>query len=117
MQLEKMLEMNTLFAYYGELLTPRQQEFMSDYYQEDFTLQEIADNNDISRQAVSDSIRKAEDALKDFEDKLHVIQETRSRRYLLDQLKRYIEKNYPDDQELNHLLTQLIQNKELDKGE
>ena len=44
MELEKTLKMNQLFSFYGELLTSKQKQYMSDYYEEDYTLAEIADN-------------------------------------------------------------------------
>lgn len=108
MQLEKMLEMNSLFAFYGGLLTARQQEFMRDYYENDFTLQEIADNNQISRQAVSDSLKKAEEALKEIETQVHAVAEFKKRRSKNDQLLEYVKQNYPNDQKLKRFIENLV---------
>lgn len=44
--------MTMLFDFYGELLTQRQREFFDLYYNEDLSLGEIAENNDITRQGV-----------------------------------------------------------------
>ena len=41
------VRLGILFDYYGELLTEKQQEFFKDYYFDNLTLQEIADNNKI----------------------------------------------------------------------
>ena len=46
-----------LFDYYGELFTDKQKEYFIDYYFNNLTLQEIADNNSVSRNAVHKNIK------------------------------------------------------------
>ncbi len=53
-ELEKNERLGDLFAYYGPLLTKGQQEYFEDYYYNDLSLGEIADNHHVSRQAVYD---------------------------------------------------------------
>ena len=65
--------MTMLFDFYGELLTDRQKEFFDLYYNEDFSLSEIADEIGITRQGVRDAVRRAEDMLDSLEDKLGLI--------------------------------------------
>ena len=60
MELEKTNRMNTLFEFYGSLLTDKQQEYLHLYYAEDYSLGEIASEFDVSRQAVYDNIRRTE---------------------------------------------------------
>ncbi len=67
MSLEKTLLMNELFDCYQDLLTTKQQEMLALYYEEDFTLAEIAEHYDISRQGVHDTIRRGEEALEYYE--------------------------------------------------
>ena len=55
---------------YGKLLTQKQYEFIDDYYNNDLSLSEIAENNNITRQAVRDIIKKGENKLFEFEEKL-----------------------------------------------
>ena len=43
------VRLNILFDYYGELLTDKQQEIFKDYYFDNLTMQEIADNNEVSK--------------------------------------------------------------------
>ena len=50
--LDKTLRMNYLFDFYQALLTPKQQKYMSLYYLDDFSLGEIAEEFEVSRQAV-----------------------------------------------------------------
>jgi len=59
--------MNALFDTYGKLLTTHQQRLMSDYYRFNLSLQEIADQQGISRAAVLDTLQKAKASLSHFE--------------------------------------------------
>jgi len=62
-----------LFDAYGGLLSEGQKEIMASYINYDFTVSEIAENLGISRQAVKDSVKKAEQKLYDYEDKLLLV--------------------------------------------
>ncbi len=55
---------------YGELLTQRQRDLAELYYNEDFSLSEIAESTGITRQAVRDSLRHSEQTLLQTEEKL-----------------------------------------------
>lgn len=70
--LDKTIYVNELFDYYGELLPSRQKKMIIDYYENDLSLSEIAENENISRNAVYDALKKAEDSLIDYENKLHL---------------------------------------------
>jgi hypothetical protein len=59
-----------LFDYYGELFTDKQKEYFKDYYFNNLTLQEIADNNGVSRNAVHKNIKEMLSKLDYYEDKL-----------------------------------------------
>lgn len=61
------LRMALLFDVYGGLLTPRQQLIFDLYHNEDLSFGEIAENEGISRQAVSDCLEKARATLDAFE--------------------------------------------------
>ena len=58
---------------YGKLLTDKQYEFIDDYYNNDLSLSEIAENNNITRQAVRDVIKKGENKLFEYEEKLLIM--------------------------------------------
>lgn len=68
--MEKNVKVSILCQIYGKLLTTRQSEILQDYYNNDLSLSEIAENNGITRQAVSDIIKKGEAKLFEFEEKL-----------------------------------------------
>ena len=61
-----------LFDTYKELLTEKQQEFFILYYYEDLSLKEIADFKNVSRNAVFDQIKKVNNILEEYEEKLKV---------------------------------------------
>lgn len=62
-----------LLDFYGELLTEKQRECYDLHYNEDLSLAEIAEQSGISRQGVWDNIRRAETALKNFEEKTGLV--------------------------------------------
>ncbi len=74
--IEDKLEATVLYDYYGELLTDHQRDFFEDYMFNDLSLGEIANDNDVSRQAVHDSIRKTVNTLRKYETKLHLVSNT-----------------------------------------
>lgn len=71
-EIDKVLYMNELFAIYGDLLSLKQYQIFSDYYQENLSLSELAENLNISRNAVYDALKKAEKSLMYYEEKLHL---------------------------------------------
>ena len=68
---------NSLLDIYAELLTEYQQEIMDLYYQEDLSLKEIADEKNISRNAVFTLINRVEKILINYEEKLHLLDKRR----------------------------------------
>jgi predicted DNA-binding protein YlxM (UPF0122 family) len=71
---EDIYEITLLLDFYGQLLTKRQHDIMDDYYNNDLSLGEIAENLGISRQAVYDGVRKAKKALVEYEKKLGLVE-------------------------------------------
>ena len=68
--MEKNVEISILCQLYGKLLSEKQLEFIDDYYNNDLSLSEIAENHNITRQAVRDIIKKGEKKLFEYEEKL-----------------------------------------------
>lgn len=71
--LDKVLRIAKLYDYYGALLTERQQQCIEMHYLGDLSLAEIADEYHVSRQAVYDILRRAEQILEDYETKLCLV--------------------------------------------
>ncbi|MEW9676440.1 putative DNA-binding protein [Lentibacillus sp. L22] len=85
--LEKTTRINYLFDFYQALLTPKQQSYMDMYYLEDYSLGEISELSQVSRQAVYDNIKRTETMLETYEKKLHLYEKFEQRAKLLDKLE------------------------------
>ncbi len=74
--MEKNVQISMLNQFYGKLLTQKQYEIIDDYYNQDLSLSEIAENNQITRQAVRDILKKGENKLFKYEEKLQFMKRT-----------------------------------------
>lgn len=77
------LQMSLLYDYYGELLTDRQRMCFDLYHNQDYSLSEIAQELQVSRQGVYDNLSRAEALLKDMEEKTGCVKrDLRSRKVM-----------------------------------
>lgn len=74
--MEKNVKVSMLLEVYGKLLTEKQLQILDDYYNQDLSLSEIAENENITRQAVRDIIKKGENKLFELEEKLEIMKRT-----------------------------------------
>ncbi|HCY0676525.1 putative DNA-binding protein [Staphylococcus aureus] len=88
--LVKTLRMNYLFDFYQSLLTNKQRNYLELFYLEDYSLSEIADTFNVSRQAVYDNIRRTGDLVEDYEKKLELYQKFEQRREIYDEIKQHL---------------------------
>ncbi|MDY2918498.1 MAG: sigma factor-like helix-turn-helix DNA-binding protein [Anaerococcus sp.] len=72
--MEKIVKVAQLFDIYGPLLNEKQRDVINSYYNEDLSLQEIADNTQRSKQAISDMINRSVEKLFEFEDELSLFE-------------------------------------------
>lgn len=107
MMLEKTTRMNYLYDFYYSLLTPKQQSYMSLYYLDDYSLGEIAEEYDVSRQAVYDNIKRTEAMLEEYEEKLLLFQKFQERAKLLNQVKGWLKEENPSKQLLCEAVSEL----------
>ena len=70
------VKVSMLLDIYGKLLTEKQYELLDDYYNSDLSLSEIAENQNITRQAVRDNLKKGENKLFEYEEKLGFMEKT-----------------------------------------
>ena len=84
---EKNLELGYLLDFYGELLSERKRTVMDMYYNEDLSLAEIATEIGISRQGARDIIKKSEEELIFFEEKLGLAKKLQSVSQKVNELK------------------------------
>ena len=79
-----------LFDYYGELFTDKQKEYFVDYYFNNLTLQEIADNNSVSRNAVHKNIKDIIKKLDYYESKLNLYENKKKIQKLIENMDKEI---------------------------
>ena len=79
---------NLLFDFYGSLLTEHQNDILNDYYNEDLSMAEIAENNNVSKSAVSDIVKRSLLQLQEYEDKLNLIKQTKSLDNIIDRMEK-----------------------------
>ena len=68
----KNLYISLLLDFYGDMLTDKQKDIIDLYYNDDLSLAEIAQDCDITRQGVRDCIKRGEQQLINFEEKLQL---------------------------------------------
>ncbi|MDH8676654.1 YlxM family DNA-binding protein [Fusibacter bizertensis] len=67
---EKKMRLDALYLFYGKMLTDKQNEIMDLFCNLDYSLGEISELNNISRQAVHDTIKRTEKVLENYENQL-----------------------------------------------
>ena len=86
----KDLTIGLLNELYGALLTARQSQAVRAYYDDDLSLGEIAENLQVTRQAVRDAIAKGESALLGYEQKLGLYKKLQTVKATLDEIARAV---------------------------
>ena len=97
--MEKNIECTLLYEQYKSLLTDRMREIFELYYYSDLSLREIGENKNISYQAVRDTVKKVENLLFEYENKLKIGNIKKDILYLLD----YLEKNSVNNKEIDKI--------------
>lgn len=95
-----------LFDFYGELLPEKQREFYRLYHEENCSLQEIAEEYGVTRQGVHDAVRKAENSLRSYEEKLGLVDRFTQTEKVLRTI----------DNEIDQMMIGFSENKELTAG-
>lgn len=68
--MDTQIYLTNLYDYYKELLTEKQRRTFEDYYFDNLTMEEIAENNKISKNAVSKTLMETKEKLESFEKSL-----------------------------------------------
>ena len=111
--IEKYINQGILYDFYGRLLTKHQQRIYEDVVFNDFSLSEIAENEGISRQGVSDLIKRCNKSLVSYEEKLGLIKKFDETKSYVKEIQRIvgIYKNIKDEKlitEINELLSKIL---------
>ena len=104
-KLEEKIEISILLNLYGNLLTETQKTYMDLYYNQDYSLSEIGDNENITRQAVRTILVKSKRKLYEYEQKLKFMEKE-------DSIKKLVEKiqSSKDDIERQNYLRKIQEN-------
>ena len=81
-----------LYDFYGALLSDAQRDVTALYHEDNLSLSEIAEELGQSRQAVHYTLKKAETALAEYEEKLALIASYEKNRSLADKAERILDK-------------------------
>ena len=98
--MERIVEQNLLYDFYGELLTERQQQVYESVVLEDYSLSEVAEDLGISRQGVHDMIKRCNKTLEEYEQKLHLVEKFLNIRAQVKQI-RVLAREYHSDEIVN----------------
>ncbi|MDF2928377.1 MAG: putative DNA-binding protein [Anaerospora sp.] len=98
--LDRVFRIGLLFDFYGALLTDKQQYCLEMHFLRDLSLSEIADELSVSRQAVHDISRRAEQILEEYEAKLKLVERYQRERNLLGEIYSLINNLPPEAAEL-----------------
>ncbi len=83
----KDLQISYLLDFYGDALTDKQRDVMEQYYNDDLSLAEIAENFGITRQGVRDAIKRGESTVLELEEKIGFARRYQAIRDGLEQLE------------------------------
>lgn len=89
--MEDKIRQGDLFDYYGPLLNDHQRKVFEEAVLMDLSLQEVAENQGTSRQAVHDLIHRCTVQMEEYEDALHLIRDRRRVRKDLEKLRECLE--------------------------
>lgn len=118
--IEKTIEINILFDFYGKLLTEKQFMAIDLYYNKDLSLSEIGDRLNVSRQGVFDLLKRAEKKLYEYEAKLGLVNKFKSNLRDIEDIVEYseeidiyLDKNKDND---DYIKTRIDRIKEIGKN-
>ena len=100
--MDKSVKISMLLEIYRKILTEKQADVVDLYYNQNLSLGEIAEDLNITRQAVRKSLVEAEKNLLMFEEKLDILERQIKREQKIDQILKKIE-----DEKLKKLIEEL----------
>ena len=82
--MENVLYLTELYDYYSNLFTEKQKSYFEDYYFDNLTMEEIAENNNVSKNAISKTLIEVKEKLIEYESALHLYEKRKKIESLLD---------------------------------
>lgn len=105
--MDKIYYLTLLFDFYGELLTEKQKSVIDLYYFNDLSLNEIAEEHGITRQAVLDMIKRTEKLLNQYESKLKLVDRYIDRKNKIEKILSLID-NTDNIAEIKKMLLEMV---------
>lgn len=84
--MEKNIHISMLLEIYGKLLTKKQYDVIDLYYNQNLSLSEIAEEENITRQGVRKNLVDAETKLFDYEEKMQILKQKLQRNEIIENL-------------------------------
>lgn len=103
-ELKKKEQVILLMDCYRELLTDKQKQYLTLYYEEDLSLSEIAEDLGVSKNAVFDNIKRSVMSLEKYESKLNILENHRKRLNLINKIEEEKNKKHEDIDEYLEML-------------
>lgn len=110
--MEKIVEQNLLFDFYGELLTDHQKSVYQDAVFNDMSLSEVADCYGISRQGAFDLLKRCDRIMQGYETKLHLIERFSNVKNRLHEIQQLLEDTSSlseNKQKVSELIAEIIE--------
>ena len=101
------LDRSLLLDFYGDLLTAKQRRTCELHWNEDLSLAEIAQLEDLSRQGVWDTLRRAEASLRDYEEKTGLVRRYLERREEIAAIRARLAELLPEGEQSRDILARL----------
>ena len=84
--MEEVIYLNELYDFYGSLLTDKQRDYFENYYFNNLSLGEMAENYDVSRNAIHKQLKIVEERLKYYEENLELLKKAKKAEELVQKI-------------------------------
>ena len=91
--IDNILEQDLLYDFYGELLSDKQKRIYEEVVFNDYSISEVAKDEGITRQSVSDMIKRCDKTLLSYENKLGLVKKFLQTKNLVGKIKELSEKS------------------------
>lgn len=105
--IEDIIRLNSLYDYYGKLLTDNQKQSFYYYYRMDYSLSEIAELIEISKQGVSDNLKRATKELETYEENLKLLRKSTNIKSLLKEIETLVTNENIKNREISNLIEKI----------
>ena len=84
--MEEVIYLNELYDFYGSLLTDKQRDYFENYYFNNLSLGEMAENYGVSRNAIHKQLKIVEERLKYYEENLELLEKSKNAEELVQKI-------------------------------